>query len=67
MSENSEPKLQTHAELAAELSAEKRKARLEAAVWKAEHTKAFIEAFRACDDVGTLRALAHRLGYKEGA
>lgn len=34
--------------------------------WRREHLAAFMLAVRACDDVQTLRALAHRLGYKEG-
>lgn len=34
--------------------------------WKREHALEFYRLVWACDDVQTLRALAHRLGYKEG-
>jgi len=34
--------------------------------WLKEHAAGFFSAVLNCDDVQTLRALAHRLGYKEG-
>lgn len=34
--------------------------------WRLEHLDGLMRAIRACTDVQTLRALAHRLGYKEG-
>lgn len=58
-----EPVLKTHADFAAELST---KAKREATQWKREHALEFYRMLWACDDVQTLRALAHRLGYKEG-
>jgi hypothetical protein len=40
--------------------------RLAAEEWKRDHFRKFIAALNACHDIQTLRALAHRLGYKEG-
>lgn len=34
--------------------------------WRREHLGDFVLAVQKCTDVQTLRALAHRLGYKEG-
>ena len=39
---------------------------IEASAWRREHLSAFVLKMIDCDDVQTLRALAHRLGYKEG-
>lgn len=40
--------------------------RLEAVRWMFVHRQGFLDALSRCYDVQTLRALAHRLGYKEG-
>lgn len=38
----------------------------ECVMWRLEHLDGLMRSIRACTDVQTLRALAHRLGYKEG-
>jgi hypothetical protein len=50
----------------AEKAAKEAAARAEAHAWRAEHLGDFVLAVQDCADVQTLRALAHRLGYKEG-
>lgn len=40
--------------------------REDASAWRAKHLDGLMRAIRACTDVQTLRALAHRIGYKEG-